>query len=243
MREWIRLLGYARRYWFLLIISVLLMAIFGAMTAARVLLIKVVLGRVLRPGLDAMPEPLFKIPVINYQIYLENFFPQSIHNIFTIVAITIVVVFALRGICDYLGDYLTNFVGFSAVTDLRNQVFEKVLRHGAAFFEATSTGRLMSSIMNDIDKIQVASSDMFADHAAADLLRVRLAAGHFRNRLAAGAFQPRAVSVRSVADRAAGQTYPPHEPQNAGRGGRPESGLAGSHRRTSGGKGVRGGEV
>ena len=47
--------------------------------------------------------------------------------------------------------------------DLRNQVFEKVLRHGAAFFETTSTGRLMSSVMNDIDKIQVASSDMFAD--------------------------------------------------------------------------------
>jgi len=163
MKETIRLLGYARRYWFLLIISVVLMAIFGAMTAARVLLIKVVLGRVLRPGLNAASEPLFEIPVVHKAIYLEQFFPASIHNIFTIVAIAILVVFAMRGICDYLGDYLTNFVGFSAVTDLRNQVFEKVLRHGAAFFEATSTGRLMSSIMNDIDKIQVASSDMFAD--------------------------------------------------------------------------------
>ena len=69
----------------------------------------------------------------------------------------------MRGICDYMGDYLTSYVGFSAVTDLRNQVFEKVLRHGAAFFETTSTGRLMSSVMSDIDKIQVACSDMFAD--------------------------------------------------------------------------------
>src|SRR5580704_609068 len=109
MNEWIRLLKYARRYWFLLIISVFLMAIFGAMTAARVLLIKVVLGRVLRPGLDASPDPIFTIPVVNYKIYLEQFFPQSIHNIFTIVAIAILVVFALRGLCDYLGDYLTNF--------------------------------------------------------------------------------------------------------------------------------------
>ncbi len=163
MKEWTRLLGYARRYWFLLIVSVVLMAIFGAMTATRVLLIKVVLGRVLQPGRDGMPDPLFTVPVIHYPIYLEQFFPQSIHNIFTMVAIAIAVVFALRGLCDYLGDYLTNFVGFSAVTDLRNQVFEKVLRHGAAFFEATSTGRLMSSVMNDIDRIQVASSDMLAD--------------------------------------------------------------------------------
>ncbi len=133
------------------------------MTAARVLLIKVVLGRVLRPALDTPPEPLFVLPVLHKAIYLEQFFPPSIHNIFTMVWIAILVVFATRGICDYLGDYLTNLAGFSAVKDLRNDVFEKVLRHGAAFFEATSTGRLMSSIMNDIDKIQVASSDMFAD--------------------------------------------------------------------------------
>ncbi len=187
--------------------------------------------------------PLFKIPVVNYQIYLENFFPQSIHNIFTIVAITIVVVFALRGICDYLGDYLTNFVGFSAVTDLRNQVFEKVLRHGAAFFEATSTGRLMSSIMNDIDKIQVASSDMFADLLRQIFSALGLAAGHFRDRLAAGAFQPRAVSLRAAADGATRQAHPAHQPQDAGRGGRSESGAAGSDCRSSGGESVRGGEV
>lgn len=162
MKESLRLLAYARRYWFLLIISVLLMAVFGAMTAARVLLIKVVLGRVLRPA-EVAPQPLFEIPVLHKQIFLEQFFPPSIHNIFTIVAITILVVFLTRGLCDYFGDYLTNFVGFSVVTDLRNQVFDKVLRHGAAFYESTSTGKLMSSVMNDIDKIQVASSDMLAD--------------------------------------------------------------------------------
>jgi len=161
MKDALRLAGYARRYWHLLLLSVVLMAIMGAMTAIRALLIKPVLGRVLRPALDAKPEPIFS--VLGHHIYLEQFFPPQIHNIFTIVAISILVVFMVRGICDYLGDYLTSFVGFSAVTDLRNQVFEKVLRHGAAFFEATSTGRLMSSIMNDIDKIQVACSDMFAD--------------------------------------------------------------------------------
>ena len=162
MKESIRLLGYARRYWFLLIVSVVLMAVFGAMTAARVLLIKEVLGPVLRPSTDT-PIPLFEIKPLHTQVFLEQFFPPAIHNIFTMVAIAILVVFLTRGLCDYLGDYLTNFVGFSVVTDLRNQVFDKVMRHGAAFFESTSTGRLMSSVMNDIDRIQVASSDMFAD--------------------------------------------------------------------------------
>jgi subfamily B ATP-binding cassette protein MsbA len=157
----LRLLGYARRYWFLLAVSVVLMAIVGAMTAARTLLIKPVLGRVLRPAADAVSTPIFTI--FGKSLYLEQFFPASIHNVFTIVAISILFVFAMRGICDYLGDYLTSLVGFSAVKDLRNDVFDKVLRHGAAFFENTSTGRLMSSVMSDIDKIQVASSDMLAD--------------------------------------------------------------------------------
>ena len=163
MKDALRLAGYSRRYWFLIVLSVVLMAIMGLMTAVRTLLIRPVLGRVLRPAADANPEPLFTIPVIHRNIYLEQFFPPAIHNIFTIVAISIFVVFLIRGICDYFGDVATSFVGFSAVKDLRNDVFEKVLRRGAAFFESTSTGKVMSSVMSDIERIQVACSDMLAD--------------------------------------------------------------------------------
>ena len=63
---------HARRYWLLLIASVILMAIMGAMTAARTLLLKPVMGRVLRPAADAMPVPIFTIPIINYPIFLER---------------------------------------------------------------------------------------------------------------------------------------------------------------------------
>jgi subfamily B ATP-binding cassette protein MsbA len=38
-----------------------------------------------------------------------------------------------------------------------------VLKQGAEFFEAHSTGQLMSSIMNDVDKVQVATSQILAD--------------------------------------------------------------------------------
>ena len=81
-------------------------------------------------------------------------------------AFAILMVFLIKGLCDYIANYLINYAGVSAVTDLRNDVFDKVLKQGAQFFEATSTGRLMSSIMNDIEKIQVALS-----HILADLLR------------------------------------------------------------------------
>ncbi len=42
-------------------------------------------------------------------------------------------------------------------------MFDRVLRQDATFFESNSTGRLMSSIMNDIEKIQLATSHMLAD--------------------------------------------------------------------------------
>jgi len=79
------------------------------------------------------------------------------------VAIGVIGVFVIKGVCDYLGNYLISYAGFSSITDLRNEVFDKVLKQGAEFFEAHSTGQLMSSIMNDVDKVQLAMSQMLAD--------------------------------------------------------------------------------
>ena len=79
------------------------------------------------------------------------------------VAIAILGVFLIKGACDYAGNYLINYVGFSAVTDLRQAVFDRVLHQDAHFFETNSTARVMSSIMNDLEKIQVALSHILAD--------------------------------------------------------------------------------
>ena len=43
------------------------------------------------------PEPVFT--VLKHSFYLEQFFPVNL-NIFNIVAISIMVVFLIRGICD-----------------------------------------------------------------------------------------------------------------------------------------------
>lgn len=166
MRELLRLLSYARRYWFYLMLSVLLMALVGAAHASIALLVSPVFDYVLNPAAADKPVKLFTIPVFDYPVYLNQFMPARVHNVATMVALAILVVFAVKGLCDYLANYMINYAGFSAITDLRNKVFEKVLRHGSEFFESHSTGRLMSSIMNDIEKIQVAIS-----HILADLLR------------------------------------------------------------------------
>lgn len=166
MKQWFRLLGYVRRYIPPLLASVLLMAAVGGLHAMIALLIQPVFDRVLEPASPEAPVRLFTVPFTGRDVHLEQFVPGWIHNIWTMIAFAILAVFLLRGACDYAGNYLINYVGVSAVTDLRQQVFDKILRLGADFFESHSTGRLMSSIMNDIEKIQVATS-----HILADLLR------------------------------------------------------------------------
>ena len=106
---------------------------------------------------------LYTDPLFHHSFLLHDFFPTAFHNVWSMLACMILGVFFLKGICDYLGNYLVNYVGFSAITNLRNAVFDKVLKQGAEFFESRSTGQLMSTIMNNVDKVQLATSHILAD--------------------------------------------------------------------------------
>jgi subfamily B ATP-binding cassette protein MsbA len=158
-----RLLRYVAPYWWALILSVAMMSAVGAAHGMITLLVGKVFSRVLDPRAPGTAVELFKIPIFNRTVFLEEITPGWIHNVWTMIAFAILATFITKGICDYLGNFLINYAGLSAITDLRQRVFDKVLRQGAQFFETHSTGRLMSSIMNDIDKIQVAVSHMAAD--------------------------------------------------------------------------------
>jgi subfamily B ATP-binding cassette protein MsbA len=161
MRELTRLLRYSRPYVPHLFLSVILMAVVGAAQAMTALLIKPILDRVLNPQDLEPPVELYK--AFGHTFYLNDLMPHNIHTIWSMVATAILTVFFLRGVCDYFGNYLINYVGFSAVTDLRQTVFDRVVHQDAHFFEDNSTARVMSSIMNDLEKIQVALSHILAD--------------------------------------------------------------------------------
>jgi ATP-binding cassette, subfamily B, bacterial MsbA len=163
MTEFRRLLRFVRPYSAPLLASVVLMAAVGAAQGFMAVLIGPVFDRVLKPDSPDSLVPLVTVPGFNRPIYLQDILPASIHNVWTMVAVAILATFLIKGLCDYFGNYLVNYVGFAAVTDLRQKVFDRVLRQDANFFESNSTGRLMSSIMNDLEKIQVATSHMLAD--------------------------------------------------------------------------------
>jgi ATP-binding cassette, subfamily B, bacterial MsbA len=53
-------------------------------------------------------------------------------------------------------------------------VFDKVLKQGAEFFESHSTGQLMSTIMNNVDKVQLATSHILADFLRQSFMAIAL---------------------------------------------------------------------
>jgi subfamily B ATP-binding cassette protein MsbA len=166
MSDLLHLLRYVRPYWRRLVLSVALMAIVGACVGLIPVLMEPVFDRVLNPSSPEAPVRLHTIPILDVTIHLDDFIPSSIHNVWTMVAIGILAVFIVKGLCDFFGNYLVNYVGLATVRDLRSDVYETVLNQSPAFFQTRHTGTLISSLISDIEKIQVATS-----HILADLLR------------------------------------------------------------------------
>jgi subfamily B ATP-binding cassette protein MsbA len=110
------------------------MACVGAAQALTALLIGPIFDRVLNPSSAEAPVRLISIPGLNRELYLEHLAPAWVSNVWTMVAIAILVVFLVKGVADYIGNYLISYAGFSAVTDLRQAAFDKVLRQETAFF-------------------------------------------------------------------------------------------------------------
>jgi len=158
-----RLLGFLRPYSPRFFLALILMAVVGACEAIVALLIKPVFDRVLAPGADAGRILLFQSPLSSRAIYLQDFFPAWIHNAWTLVATALIVVTLAKGISEFLATYSINFIGHSVVRDLRNLLYSRLIDQSLAFFTKNPTGRLMSAITSDIEKIQYAVSQTSAD--------------------------------------------------------------------------------
>src|SRR5689334_23101432 len=99
-----RVISLARPYWPMLAASVVLMACVGAAHAMMAFLIGPVFDRVLNPASADAPVLLFTLPVIRRAVYLNEFIPPGIRNVWTMVAFGILAVFLVKGICDYFGN-------------------------------------------------------------------------------------------------------------------------------------------
>ncbi len=163
MRQVMRLVRYVLPFLLQLLPGVFLLAAVGFLEAFRLVLLKPVLDRVLNPSSGSENIVLFTMPQTGQPVYLQRFVPTHFHNAWTIVAYALVASTVLKGIFDYTGTYLVNHAGFGMITNLRNDLYNSVLRRSAAFFQTHATGTLISTIINDIERVQFAMSSILAE--------------------------------------------------------------------------------
>lgn len=163
MRQLMRLVRYALPYWWQILSSVVLMAMVGALDAFKYVLIRPVFDRVLNPATGSENIELFTIPHTHHVVLLEQFVPARITNAWSAVAFALVASTLLKGIFDYTGTYLVNHAGFGMITDLRDDLYNAIMRRSAAFFSRYATGTLLSAIVNDIERVQYAMSTVLAE--------------------------------------------------------------------------------
>ena len=159
----LRLLKYLRPYLLYSLASVVLMAAVGAMAAFRILLVKPIFDQVLKPEELNEAVLVFKVPYLHRILDLHFLVPVHFHNAWTVVAYALVMSAILKSVCDYAGTYLVNYAGFGMITDLRNDLYNAILRRSMSFFQRHSTGQLLSTLINDIEKVQVAMSAVLGE--------------------------------------------------------------------------------
>jgi len=151
-----------RPYAFRLSFGVVLVAFVALAEGMVALMVKIAVDYVLNPSLVVTKLPILTLPDKRV-IYLNDFFPASIHNVWTIFALTLLSLYLAKAIAEYLGLTQIQYVGQAAVADLRNQVYAKIIRQPIAFFQHNPVGRLLSAAINDVERTRVALSEYLAD--------------------------------------------------------------------------------
>ena len=127
-----RLLKYVTPYWMFWSVALVGMVFDAAASGAFTLLIKPMLDDLF----DARdPQTIFWMPI------------------------ALVLLFLVRGMATYAGDYGMARIGRSVVRDLRNNVFVKYQHLPAAYFDREPAGQVVSRVIYGAEQVAQASSD------------------------------------------------------------------------------------
>src|SRR5262249_44930601 len=76
-------------------------------------------------------------------------------NSIVLICLAIPAIMTVRGLCSYGSTYCMQWVSNRVVSDIRIQLFSKMVRHSMDFFNKMRSGFLMSRITNDTRMMQM----------------------------------------------------------------------------------------
>jgi subfamily B ATP-binding cassette protein MsbA len=127
-----RLLQLAKPHGSKFILAMLCMLVVGATTSALAFLVK--------PALD--------------EIFLKK---NS--DMLMWIPVAVIIIYLLKGGCNYTQTILMSFIGQRVIADLRNNLYRRMQMQSLSFFTKNPTGILMSRITTDVGYVQGAVSE------------------------------------------------------------------------------------
>jgi ATP-binding cassette, subfamily B, bacterial MsbA len=151
-----RLLGYVKPYKVRFIVGLLLGFAYGGVSALLPLAISRVTGTIFH---GAAPNPT----ALGSNLQALDTGPKI--NSIVLICLAIPAIMTLRSLCSYGNTYCMQWVSNKVVTDIRGQLFNKMVRLSMDFFNRMRSGLLISRITNETRVVQMAltavSSDIF----------------------------------------------------------------------------------
>ena len=126
-----RLLGFAKPYWRMFSISILGMIVYAAT----------------EPVFAALIRPL-----------LDGSFVDRDINVVRMMPFVLVGVFVVRGIAGFVNTYFLKWVGRRVVADLRQAMFEHLLRAPTRYYDNSGSGLILSKLTYNVENVANAAT-------------------------------------------------------------------------------------
>ena len=162
LQEVWRLLRYVRPYRSRLAAGIGALALVGLAEGLVALMITPLFDRILNPGNPDPRLPLLTLPFTGRTIFLNSLAPGGPQYVWAVFAAALVILFTGKAVAEFYGVLKVQSVGLYAVTDLRNEIYEKLVRQPASFFQRQPLGRLMSAVINDVERVRNTLSESVA---------------------------------------------------------------------------------
>ena len=131
LRIYLRLLAYARPYWAMFLLGVVGMVLFAAVDTGLAWLVKQ---------------------------FLDGAFVERDSSVLVLVPAGIIVLFAARGVGDYLSVYAPGWVGRQVIKAIRRDLFARYLQLPAAFYDRNGVAQLLSRLTYNIELVAEAAT-------------------------------------------------------------------------------------
>lgn len=131
LKTLLRLLRYLKPYWWALLLTIV--------------------GFAINAGTE-----IWIAKLLQYITDAINQNDQAKQNLFPLI---IILLFFVRGVGSFLGNYYTALVSRNLVYQLRVEVFDKLLRLPSSFFLANPAGTISSKLIFDVEQVTAASTD------------------------------------------------------------------------------------